>query len=86
MLDYFQKENKACNQKIVEDLKEILSLLTSPANGFYITKFLANDNMKLLYHPDPRKAVARLRINSAILSFKIYGDKELIIEKQIIQN
>jgi hypothetical protein len=37
--------------------------------------------MKLLYHPDPRKAVARLRINSAILSFKIYGDKELIIEK-----
>ena len=68
---------------MISEVNRLIKSMRKPQTGIFIRRFVGNDQNKILYHPDPKKEVAKIRIDLLIKIISKLTKEDVRNEKKI---
>jgi len=51
---------------MMSEVNRLISTIRRPEDGIFLSRFVGNDYYQLVFHQDPKIAVARIRITAVV--------------------
>jgi hypothetical protein len=68
---------------MMSEVNRLISTIKLPKDGLFLKRFVGNDYYQLVFYPDPKIAVARLRITSVVRIVCEQTDIDVVNEKRM---